>query len=153
VSEGRDDGANEPTGPSGGARPDEDAVWREIVENYGDEPKVEDFPDHWPDPAPGPSLDRWPGPPPASAAEEPEDEGYTPPPPPPLPRPVGLRLVAWLGVFGVPLLVLVVLLTGLSLPSWAGVLCLAWFVGGFGYLVATMPRHDDGDDFDDGARI
>ena len=56
---------------------------------------------------------------------------------------------AWLGLFGVPVLTLVALVVGLTLPQWLSVLFMAWFVGGFGFLVASMrsgPRdgHDDG---------
>ena len=156
MTDGRDDGFNEPPGSSGGPRHDEDALWREIVEHYGDEPKVEDFPTD--DAAPATPADRFPslrGLQQPQAEEEPEpeeDEGFHPPPPPPVPRPRGLRAVAWAGIFGVPALVLVLLLAAVSLPSWAGVLCLGWFVGGFGYLVATM-RKGPGDWDDDGARL
>ena len=139
----RDDVPGEPGGQPG-HRQDEDALWRSIVDNYGDEPKVEDFDapaPHDPEPVTEPTWFQ-----PAD-----EDEGYQPPPPPPVPRPAGLRALAWAGLFGVPVLVLVLLLTGVSLPSWGGVLCLAWFVGSFVYLVATM--HKGGDDWDDGARI
>ena len=157
MTDGRDDGGNEPTGPSGRPRHDEDALWREIVENYGDEPKVEDLPDDPAAPAadPLPSLSRGLQEEPAATwyhAEE-EDEGYRPPPPPPVPRPQGLRAVAWAGVLGVPVIVLVLLLAGTSLPSWASVLFLTWFVGGFGYLVATMRKDPGGDGWDDGARL
>ena len=145
MTDGRDDVPGESGGP--GHRQDEDALWREIVDNYGDEPSVEDLATPAPQaPVPDPAPER--------LQHEDEEEGYHPPPPPPVPRPVGLRLLAWVGLFGVPVLVLVLLLTGVSLPSWGGVLCLAWFVGSFVYLVATMNRGGGhGDDWDDGARI
>jgi hypothetical protein len=144
VTDGRDDVPGESGGP--GHRQDEDAIWREIVDNYGDEPNVDDLATPAPQaPAPDPAPERF--------QPEDDEEGYHPPPPPPVPRPVGLRLLAWVGLFGVPVLVLVLLLTGISLPSWGGVLCLAWFVGSFVYLVATMNRGGHGDDWDDGARI
>lgn len=145
MTDGRDDVPGESGGP--GHRQDEDAIWREIVDNYGDEPTVEDVAAPAPQaPVPDPAPERF--------QPEEEEEGYHPPPPPPVPRPVGLRLLAWVGLFGVPVLVLVLLLTGISLPSWGGVLCLAWFVGSFVYLVATMNRGGGhGDDWDDGARI
>jgi hypothetical protein len=163
VTDGRDDGANEPPGSSGDQRHDEDAIWRQIVENYGDEPKIEDLADDAPAPAEPPAHPtaepRFPSlaraneaAEDAQPADDADDEGFTPPPPPPVPRPRGLRLVAWVGLFGVPLLVLVLLLTGISLPEWGGVLCLAWFVGGFVYLVATMRNRSD-DGWDDGARL
>jgi hypothetical protein len=150
TTDGRDDVPGDPGGQPG-HRQDEDAVWRAIVENYGDEPKVEDFDaptqdDRWS------SDGRWSC---LSRPPEADEDGYTPPPPPPVPRPVGLRLLAWLGLFGVPVLVMILLMTGISLPSWGGVLCLAWFVGGFVYLIATMTNRTGGggDDWDDGARI
>jgi hypothetical protein len=149
VTDGRDDVPGESGGP--GHRQDEDAIWREIVDNYGDEPSVEELDG----PIGRSSLSR-PDPEPVAEPERlqpDDDDGYHPPPPPPVPRPVGLRLLAWVGLFGVPVLVLVLLLTGISLPSWGGVLCLAWFVGSFVYLVATMNRGGHGDDWDDGARI
>jgi hypothetical protein len=122
----------------------EDADWRAIVARYGDTPEFPEPPKAAPEPV---------------AFEVPvelvsprwdDEEGFVPPEPPPLPRPRGVRLAAWLGLFGVPALVVVGLLLNISLPSYVGLLCLAWFVGGFGYLVATMagPRDPDlgGDD-------
>ncbi len=73
-----------------------------------------------------------------------------PPPAPPLPLPGPPRLLAWLGLFGVPTLVLVLLVAGVDLPTWMGLVLMVWFVGGFVYLVASM-RPGSGDDYDDGA--
>lgn len=79
------------------------------------------------------------------------DEHYVPPPPPPLPRPEPARLLAWTGLLLAPLVGLLLLLLG-SLPSFASFLLFCWFVGGFGYLVATMKdRGHDG--WDDGAQV
>lgn len=132
---------------------DDDAVWRDIVESYGDRPTLPDVPS----PAAAepavvePELDfevprelgsaTW------------EDEGhFVPPEPPPVPRPQGLRAIAWFGLFGVPALMLVLLIVHYSPPSPIGLIMIAWFVGGFGYLVATMNRPDDPDrGWDDGA--
>ncbi len=75
-----------------------------------------------------------------------------PPPPPPLPKPPPARLLAWLGLFGVPAFVLVTLVVGISLPSWLGLLLMGWFVGGFVFLVASM-KPGPGEGGDDGARI
>lgn len=126
----------------------EDAAWQSIVDHYGERPEV-DVP---PPPAPEPPAHLF-------AYEEPpelgprswtpaddEPERYVPPPPPPVPRPQGLRAVAWIGLFGVPTVVLVCIVLNVSLPSLLGFLGLVWFVGGFGYLVATMggPRDSDG---------
>jgi hypothetical protein len=60
--------------------------------------------------------------------------------------------VAWAGIFVAPLIALVVGLLSVYVPplvSWALV---AWFVGGFGYLVRDMPRSPR-DPWDDGSRV
>lgn len=130
----------------------EDAEWQSIVENYGDRPEVPRTPE--PEPQPEPVIFEVPpelGP--RSWQAAPEDDRYVPPPAPPVPRPHGLRAVAWFGLFGVPTIVLVCLVLGISLPSPTGLIALVWFVGGFGYLVATMngPKNDGG--WDDGAVV
>ena len=130
----------------------EEADWRSIVENYGETPSFPDTPRPLPElfePLPQevpPELD------PVAAAEE--ADRYVPPPPPPVPRPRGLRLLAWMGLFGVPAVVLVLLVIGISLPPLVGVLLLVWFIGGFAYLVATMHGpHDPDGGWDDGAVV
>ncbi|MCW2758311.1 MAG: hypothetical protein JWO46_2057 [Nocardioidaceae bacterium] len=147
---------------------DEDALWRSIVENYGDRvtldpppaeraspPSDEVVPERITEVAPGPEDDRldarldsshdpW--------DDDPEDH-YVPPEPPPLPRPEPPRLLAWAGVFGVPVLTIVLAVFHVLVPTWASLMGLAWFVGGFGYLVATMRRDHDDYGGDDGAVI
>ena len=86
------------------------------------------------------------------AYDDPEDH-FVPPEPERVPTPEPPRLIAWAGVFGVPVVVLVLVVLQVSLPPWASMLCLAWFVGGFGYLVATMRREPPDNDWDDGARL
>lgn len=88
---------------------------------------------------------------PEPPAEDPEDH-FVPPSAPPLPVPEPDRGIAWLGVIGSPIVLLLSLLTGLSFPSWVGYLLIAWFVGGFVYLVARMDR-EPRDPWDDGSRI
>jgi hypothetical protein len=122
---------------------DEDA-WRQIIEHYGDAPE---FPDE-------PAVDD------ALSLEVPvpdpevlDDFGaFVPPEPPPLPRPRGARLVAWLGIFGSPVLLLLSLFLNLRLPSSISTLVVMWFLGGFLYLVYQMPKQRD-DPWDDGARL
>jgi hypothetical protein len=126
----------------------EDEAWRAIVENYGERPIVE--PDDSPEDAghaPAPDEQR-----PASSSPEPDDERFVPPPPPPVPRTTPDRLAAWCGLFGAPTVLLVALVLGRSLPVWLGYVLVAWFVGGFLYLVVQMPSgpRDPGDD---GARL
>ena len=84
-----------------------------------------------------------------------EDEGhFVPPPPPPLPVLEPRRKAAWIGLFGGPALLLVAVVLGWALPQWlVGGLVLG-FVGGFVYLVATMPRSGgDGWSGGDGAVV
>jgi len=121
----------------------EDELWRSIVDNYGDRPELTDDPEPPADPVdpvepPAPTVDA--------------EERYVPPPPPPVPRPENKRLVAWVGLFGTPLLLLVCLLVGVRLPALMSYLMIAWFIGGFAYLVLQMPKgpRDPGDD---GAQI
>jgi len=139
----------------GARRAREDAEWQSIVENYGDRPEVE--PPTAPEPVVDPAIFAMPpelGARSWELADDAETEGYVPPPAPPVPRPRGARLAAWLGLFGVPAVVLVCIVLHISLPSPLGFLALVWFVGGFGYLVATMkgPQDPDGG-WDNGAVV
>ena len=143
-------------------REGEDDAWRAIVENFGERAELDD------DPAVPPAVP--PTAPPAAARrddpaawveDEPDEptpayaedaDSYVPPPPPPLPIPEPDRGIAWMGVIGSPILLLVSLVLGLDLPDWVGYLMIAWFVGGFCYLVARMPK-EPRDPWDDGSRI
>ncbi|MDT0201212.1 hypothetical protein [Nocardioides sp. AE5] len=147
---------------------DEDELWKEIVENYGDVPSVEDPPEPSPgvrisftlrlqpptpdpEPDPEPEPDAEPDPDPLRSVWE-GDDRFVPPPPPPVPAPEPGRLLAWLGLFGAPLLMLVALVAGRPFRGIWAVLLAAAFVGGFVYLVKTMsdePRRPG----DDGARL
>ncbi len=148
-----------PGSPSGGGRKlDEDAAWRAIVENYGDRPALDDDP-------PAEALGVEPPPPvePVGAPDRDshdteatwENDGhFVPPDPPPMPPVSPRRKLAWLGLFGSPLLMLVAIVFGWSYPDPVMGLLLVGFVGGFGYLVATMPRNrPDGWSGDDGAVV
>ena len=169
----------EPTGsPDVEPALDEDAAWAAIVANYGDRPAMGSGPPEGPEPDPGveerakrasrnprnPLGDR-----PrnlfdrsyieATTEQSPEatwdDEGhFVPPPPPPLPVLEPRRKLAWFGLFGAPTLMLLAVIFGWSYPGWLGTLLVASFVGGFVYLVATMPRNRPGDwSGDDGAVV
>ena len=125
---------------------DEDELWRSIVDNYGDRAELDE-----------PVEDVAVVPQPAADPGDPGDgestaERFVPPPPPPLPRPDNRRLVAWAGLFGVPTLLLVCLVMGISLPTLFAYAMVGWFVGGFVYLVVMMPRGPRDPD-DDGARL
>ena len=62
------------------------------------------------------------------------------------------RLIAWLGVLVSPVLLLVTAIFRVPLPSIVAWLLVCAFLGGFGYLVAQMPRGPR-DPFDDGSRL
>jgi hypothetical protein len=90
---------------------------------------------------------------PVRVPEEDEDR-FVPPPPPPLPRLEPRQQVAWLGVVGGPLLLLVSVLFSVRLPGWLSVLAVGGFVGGFVALVLMMGDDDDQDSgWDNGAVV
>ncbi|NYJ01928.1 hypothetical protein HNR19_002626 [Nocardioides thalensis] len=128
----------------------DDAAWRAIVDNYGD--RAELGPEHPAAPTrpePEPSWD--------DDHDEPEplhdpDDAFVPPPTPPIPRPPNDRLLAWIGIFGTPVLVVVLVALRITIPGWAGLLLAVAFVGGFLYLVTRSPRSPR-DPWDDGARV
>lgn len=79
---------------------------------------------------------------------------YVPPEPPPLPRLDMVTRLAWCGVVGGPLLVLLVALLRDVLPTSVAVLPVLAFVAGFVTLVARMrERPSDLDGPDDGAVV
>lgn len=80
------------------------------------------------------------------------DDGYEPPPVERVGLADGPRGAAWIGVLGAPLLFMVALLTGISIPHWLSLFAVVAFLAGLGYLIATMRHHDD-DPWDDGARV
>lgn len=134
------------TGP-GQPPPDEDARWREIVENYGARPEVEGIEGIE---APGDTEVTGPAaPPPPAPAPDPEDH-FVPPEPPPVGWPTGPRAVACIGLFAGPALILVMLLFKVTVPTWLGWLAMFGFIGGFGYLVSSVRRPDE---WDDGSQV
>ena len=168
----------EPTGGSDGAQPrlDEDAAWAEIVANYGERsPAVEGDPpvveeersdvskppvETGTDPFDRSYLDAQLA---RQSRDTPElnteaswdDEGhFVPPTPPPLPVLDPRRKAAWVALFGSPALMLLGVVLGWTYPGWISFVLVTAFVGGFGYLVATMPRGNDrGWPGDDGAVV
>jgi hypothetical protein len=149
---------------------DEDA-WRAIVENYGErielddessvepavEPTVEPDTKQGYDAAGEAGLQRLfrPLPEPQAESEDLEDEldEFVPPTPPPLPKLSPDRLLAWVGLFGSPTILLICLVLNIRLMPWMAYLLVASFIGGFAYLVAKLPRNTDIDPWDDGARL
>lgn len=136
-------------------RENDDDAWRAIVDNYGDRPDLGD------DDGDRAALARLsPERPPAelrgaddaTVDPEPSEERYVPPPPPPLPTTTTDRLIAWIGVFGSPTVLLLCLVVGIDLPPLLGYLLVGSFVGGFCYLVFKMPRGPR-DPNDNGAQL
>jgi hypothetical protein len=80
------------------------------------------------------------------------EEHFVPPEPPPVPRATPARRVAWAGLFLAPVAMLAAVAFGWVMPNWFSILLVTAFVGGFVFLVATMPR-DRRDDGDDGAVV
>jgi hypothetical protein len=145
---------------------DYDAAFAEIVAHWEpEEPSagqtstdhaVPDVPE--PVPEPEPELRADPRPEPSERGAEPlpwDDEGhFVPPPPPPLPTVEPPRRLAWAGLLGTPVVALVLVVLHVTIPGWMALFLVAAFVGGFGYLVATMrPRPPDGWSGDDGAVV
>ena len=80
------------------------------------------------------------------------DEHFVPPEPPPLPRGDTISRLAWAGVIGGPLVLLIAALFGGDLPAALLLAALAAFIGGFVTLVARMPGESP-DDPDHGAVV
>ena len=125
--------------------PDEDALWRSIVENYGDRAKLDDD-DHSAPPEPtlpdaaatsvepfepfefSPDTEGL-G---AESTEEPapEDEArFVPPIPGPLPSTTRRRQLAWFGVIGAPIFFLLTAFTGGALGGTIALTLIGVFVG------------------------
>lgn len=122
--------------------PDEAEQWRAIVENYGervelDEPAV-------------PEPETAPVPPPAAPGPSYSEEHFVPPEPPAVGWPRGPRALACVGLFVGPLLILTMMVVKVTVPTWLGWLALFAFIGGFGYLVASVRERDD---WDDGSQV
>jgi hypothetical protein len=159
--QGRPDGPDVPL--------DEEAAWRLIVENYGERPEMGEETPPAPPPGPAEPADR-PDPPvidrsylesveadraeAARAAHRADDdaEHFVPPDPPPVPRATPARRLAWAGLFLPPVLMLLAVAFGWEFAPWFSMMLVASFVGGFVFLIATMPR-DGGDGWDDGAVV
>jgi hypothetical protein len=77
---------------------------------------------------------------------------YAPPEPPPLPRGDALSRLAWAGVIGGPIFLLITVIIWRTAPQLLVLASVAAFVAGFITLVARMPKHRSDDD-DDGAVV
>ncbi len=91
-------------------------------------------------------------PPPGETVES--HDRYVPPPPPPLPRLGLVQQLAWLGVLGGPVVLLLAAVFTLPIPTWLELLAALGFVAGFVTLVLGMDnRSHDELDGDDGAQV
>jgi hypothetical protein len=92
-------------------------------------------------PAPDDFVDNW------------EDEGhFVPPPPPEIPEGTPIKRLAWAGVLGGPLIILLIALTGWDPPSIVGISAGLATLAGFVTLVWQLPEARE-DGWDDGARL
>ena len=158
---------------------DVDAAFAEIVANWG--PPAPEAPEESTGStgatlAPEPPATRTPAPPAPPVAPAPsapptpsdtgwgdplnsraswEDEGhFVPPVPPPLPSVEPRRRLAWIGLLGSPVIGLLLVLLQVAIPGWVSLFLVCAFVGGFGYLVATMGQRPTDDwSGDDGAVV
>ena len=153
---------------------DDEAAWRDLVAQYSiptaaeggppwparEDPDAAQAPaQEWADPVPGVT----PAPPqariirpavPAPLPSAGDDEHYVPPDPPPLPRLDPVSKGAWVALFGGPGYLLLAVLLGWVVPSWAGFCAVAAFVGGFATLIVRMGDRPPGDSGpDDGAVV
>lgn len=81
------------------------------------------------------------------------DHHYVPPEPPPLGRPDLPTGIAWAGVLGGPVVLLLAAALALDLPSLLTAACVIGFIGGVVFLVMTMDDGRGRDGWDDGAQV
>ena len=144
-----DPGTGRAAGPSGQAGPRAD----------GEDPGAAQPPERGWDPVPGvipvqppARIVRPAAPAPLPPASD--DEHYVPPVPPPLPRLDPVSKGAWVALFGGPGYLLLAVLLGWVVPSWAAFCAVGAFVGGFATLVVRMgDRPPDDSGSDDGAVV
>jgi hypothetical protein len=84
--------------------------------------------------------------------DEDQQDRFVPPDPPPITSTDLPSRLAWVGVIGGPVFLLVAALVWRTLPTLVVIGALAVFIGGFVTLVARLPR-DRGDGSDDGAVV
>jgi hypothetical protein len=86
------------------------------------------------------------------SAENDIGDHFIPPPPPPMPQLDPVAKGAWAALFGGPAYLFVSTLIGWKAPSWAALLAVAAFVGGFAVIVLRLgDRPSRGDGPDNGA--
>ncbi|MBN8883285.1 MAG: hypothetical protein J0H73_13340 [Salana multivorans] len=143
VADAPDDGADD----GAGSEPDErdwDAEWRDLTGPLAAEPRRFLLSDT-------PRIGAGTGPRDYSPPDDPDDESWHPEEPPPATGSTRTRL-AWAGIIGGPLLMLLAVVTFGSAEVWFVGLSLVLFVGGCALGFSQLPkRHRDPDD--DGAEV
>lgn len=92
-------------------------------------------------------------PPPEEFVDNWEDEGhFVPPPPPEIPEGTPVKRLAWAGVIGGPVVLLLIALTGWQPPGIVGVSAGLACIAGFATLVWHLPEGRE-DGWDDGSRL
>lgn len=135
---------------------DADEAWAQIVAGYDESapeppqawtlpPRIQVEPE--PKPPPPPRARPVPADDPNSQASWDDEGHFVPPEPPPVlpPRDLVSRL-AWSGLVGGPLLMLVAVVFGLGLPTEIMMVCALGFVGGLVTLVVRLRDRGDGTD-------
>jgi hypothetical protein len=123
------------------ARAAEEQAWRDIVDNYGERPDVAPLVEVT-RVVPEPEADQE-----AEPGEEPwDDDAFTPPPLPPPAVITPERRLAWVGLVGSPVLLVLLNLLHYALPGILTFGLVVAFIASFGYLVATMAPRDPDDD-------
>ncbi|HET7901483.1 MAG TPA: hypothetical protein VFL59_09870 [Candidatus Nanopelagicales bacterium] len=80
------------------------------------------------------------------------DDHFVPDPPPPLPESDRVTRLAWAGLVGGPVLIMLAAIFGIGLQGIVLVVAIGAFLGGFATLVLRMgDRRSDDDGWDDGA--
>jgi hypothetical protein len=133
---------------------DDEQVWADLVEAFHASP---DEDPRWPVSEPerldtdDPALTKTSDPELNNRPSELEGH-FVPPPPPPLPRGDAVSRLAWAGVLGVPVFLVIAVALGWRLPSWATTLAVVALFAGFATLVTRLRGHDPHDP-DDGAVV
>ena len=107
-----------------------------------------------PDEAMAADLDRWDsGKDTGRDNDKDTEHHYVPPVPPPLGRPDLPNGLAWAGVLGGPLVLLLATVLAWDMPRLLTAVCVVGFVGGMVFLVANMDDGSGRDGWDDGAQV
>lgn len=155
---GSSDASRDPDQSAGGVLVDDD-TWAGIIASYRAESAARPGEPEVSAPVADPPAAEWPevaeraaATPARRVTDDPGDH-YEPPPPPPLPLADTTTRMAWAGLIGGPLLLLLSTILDWNLASWAQVVGVAATVVGFVTLVARMKDGGDDSDSDHGAVV